>query len=194
MEKEIIEQYIDACEVVKETEKEITRLKKKRKTIVQTNVSGSNPEFPYNPMHFKSIGTSFTYEEDSRLRREEKVLEEQKKAAERIKLEVEMWMLTIPLRMQRIIRYRIFEKNSWEKVAERLGRNATGESIKKEYQRFFEKKIKFVLFVLFVPNEGDNMVTGFTGKIHNHSFEKSCLLILRPAVERPPPLWNVVQW
>ena len=140
LEKEIIEQYIDACEVVKETEKEITRLKKKRKTIVQTNVSGSNPEFPYNPMHFKSIGTSFTYEEDSRLRREEKVLEEQKKAAERIKLEVEMWMLTIPLRMQRIIRYRIFEKNSWEKVAERLGRNATGESVKKEYQRFFEKK------------------------------------------------------
>ncbi|RHQ80633.1 RNA polymerase subunit sigma-70 [Blautia sp. AF22-5LB] len=140
MEKEIIEQYIDACEVVKETEKEITRLKKKRKTIVQTNVSGSNPEFPYNPMHFKSIGTSFTYEEDSRLRREEKVLEEQKKAAERIKLEVEMWMLTIPLRMQRIIRYRIFEKKSWEKVAEKLGRNATGESIKKEYQRFFEKK------------------------------------------------------
>lgn len=140
MEKKIVEQYIDACELVRETEKEITRLKKKRKTIVQTNVSGSNPEFPYNPMHFKSIGTSFTYEEDSRLRREEKILEEQKKAAERIKLEVEMWMLTIPLRMQRIIRYRIFEKNSWEKVAERLGRNATGESIKKEYQRFFEKK------------------------------------------------------
>lgn len=139
MEKKIVEQYIDACELVRETEKEITRLKKKRKTIVQTNVSGSNPEFPYNPMHFKSIGTSFTYEEDSRLRREEKILEEQKKAAERIKLEVEMWMLTIPLRMQRIIRYRIFEKNSWEKVAERLGRNATGESIKKEYQRFFEK-------------------------------------------------------
>lgn len=139
MEKKIVEQYIDACELVRETEKEITRLKKKRKIIVQTNVSGSNPEFPYNPMHFKSIGTSFTYEEDSRLRREEKILEEQKKAAERIKLEVEMWMLTIPLRMQRIIRYRIFEKNSWEKVAERLGRNATGESIKKEYQRFFEK-------------------------------------------------------
>lgn len=140
MEKEIIEQYIDACEVVKETEKEITRLKKKRKTIVQTNVSGSNPEFPYNPMHFKSIGTSFTYEEDSRLRREEKILEEQKKAAERIKLEVEMWMLTIPLRMQRIIRYRIFEKKSWEKVAEKLGRNTTGESIRKEFQRFFEEK------------------------------------------------------
>ena len=140
MEKEIIEQYIDACEVVKKTEKEITQLKKKRKTIVQTNVSGSNPEFPYNPMHFKSAGTAFTYEEDCRLRMEEKILEEQKKRAKQIKQDVEIWMLKIPLRRQRIIRYRIFEKNSWEKVAERLGRNATGESVKKEYQRFFEKK------------------------------------------------------
>lgn len=61
MEKKIVEQYIDACELIRETEKEITRLKKKRKTIVQTNVSGSNPEFPYNPMHFKSVGTTFTY-------------------------------------------------------------------------------------------------------------------------------------
>lgn len=140
MEKEIIEQYIDACETVKDTEREIARLKKKRKTIVQTNVSGSNPEFPYNPMHFKSFGTSFTYEEESRLQEEEKNLEEQKKRAEQIKLDTQAWMLTIPLRMQRIIRYRIFEKHSWEKVAEKMGRNATGESIKKEYQRFFEKK------------------------------------------------------
>ena len=89
MEKKIVEQYIDACELVREIEKEITRLKKKRKTIVQTNVSGSNPEFPYNPMHFKSVGTTFTYEEDSRLREEEKRLVEQKKLAEELKIEVE---------------------------------------------------------------------------------------------------------
>ena len=46
MEKKVLEQYIDACELIKETEKDIRRLKKKRQTIVQTNVSGSNPEFP----------------------------------------------------------------------------------------------------------------------------------------------------
>lgn len=71
MEKKVLEQYIDACELIKETEKDIRRLKKKRQTIVQTNVSGSNPEFPYNPQHFKIAGTAFTYEEDSRLRRGE---------------------------------------------------------------------------------------------------------------------------
>lgn len=61
MEKKVLEQYIDACELIKETEKDIRRLKKKRQTIVQTNVSGSNPDFPYNPQHFKIAGTAFTY-------------------------------------------------------------------------------------------------------------------------------------
>ena len=56
MEKKVLEQYMDACELIKETEKDIRRLKKKRQTIVQTNVSGSNPDFPYNPQHFKSRG------------------------------------------------------------------------------------------------------------------------------------------
>ena len=67
MEKKVLEQYIDACELIKETEKDIRRLKKKRQTIVQTNVSGSNPDFPYNPQHFKIAGTAFTYEEDARI-------------------------------------------------------------------------------------------------------------------------------
>ena len=53
MDKNILSDYIDCCELLKETERDIRRLKKKRKTIVQTNVSGSNPEFPYNPQHFK---------------------------------------------------------------------------------------------------------------------------------------------
>lgn len=78
MEKKVLEQYIDACELIKETEKDIRRLKKKRQTIVQTNVSGSNPDFPYNPQHFKIAGTAFTYEEDARLRHEEKILEERR--------------------------------------------------------------------------------------------------------------------
>ena len=92
MEKKVLEQYIDACELIKETEKDIRRLKKKRQTIVQTNVSGSNPEFPYNPQHFKIAGTAFTYEEDSRLRYEEKILEERRENAQRLKVEVEQWM------------------------------------------------------------------------------------------------------
>lgn len=140
MEKKVLEQYIDACELIKETEKDIRRLKKKRKTIVQTSVSGSNPEFPYNPQHFKIAGTVFTYEEDSRLRHEEKILEERKENAQRLKTEVEQWMNHIPQRMQRIIKYRVFEEMSWSQVASKLGRKATEESVKKEYHRFFEEK------------------------------------------------------
>ena len=48
-------------------------------------------------------------------------------------------MLTIPIRMQRIIRYKIFEELTWEQTAAKIGRKATGESAKKEFQRFMEK-------------------------------------------------------
>ena len=85
MEKSILEQYIDACELIKETEKDMQKLKKKKKTIVQTNVSGSNPEHPYNPQHFKIQGTTFTFREDSQLRMEEKLLEKRKADAEKLK-------------------------------------------------------------------------------------------------------------
>ena len=139
MEKKVLEQYIDACELIKETEKDIRRLKKKRQTIVQTNVSGSNPDFPYNPQHFKIAGTAFTYEEDSRLRYEEKILEERREQAQRLKVEVEQWMNHIPQRMQRIIRMKIFKNFEWERIADEIGRGATGDSVRKEFERFIKK-------------------------------------------------------
>ena len=40
MDKEILKQYIDACEQVKEAKVDILRLKKNRKKIVQDRVSG----------------------------------------------------------------------------------------------------------------------------------------------------------
>jgi len=44
-------------------------------------------------------------------------------------------------RVQRIIRYKIFENLTWEEVAVKMGRKATAESVRKEYQRFlYEKK------------------------------------------------------
>jgi hypothetical protein len=139
MDKKILNNYIDACALVKETEKDIRRLKKKRKTVIQTNVKGSNPSFPYQEQHFKVQGTTFTYQDDGNLRMEEKLLEQRKENAEKIKKQVEEWMPTIPIRMQRIIRYKIFEEMTWEQTAAKIGRKATGESVKKEFQRFMEK-------------------------------------------------------
>ena len=138
MDKRILNDYIDACALVKETEADICRLKRKKKTVIQTNVKGSNPSFPYQAQHFKVQGTAFTYLDDSSLRMEEKLLEQRKESAEKIKRQVEEWMLTIPIRMQRIIRYKIFEERTWERVATLLHARS-GESVRKEFERFMEK-------------------------------------------------------
>lgn len=140
MNKNILSQYIDACELIKETEEEIKKLNKKKKTVIQTNVSGSNPDFPYNPQHFKVQGTAFSSKDDSHLRCQQKVLEERRSQAEQLKTEVEEWLNTISPRMQRIIKYKVFEDLTWQQVARKMGRKATEESIKKEFQRFFKEK------------------------------------------------------
>ena len=139
MDKQILQDYIDACALIRETEADIRALRKKRKTIIQTNVKGSNPEFPYQEQHFKIQGMAFTYRDDSRLRREESLLDQRKVRAEEIKTHVEQWMLTVPARMQRIIRFKYFQGMSWEEVAAQMGRKATADSVKMEFRRFMEQ-------------------------------------------------------
>ncbi len=138
VDKKILEQYVDACEMIRETEQDIKKLQRKRQTIVTGSVKGSMNDFPYAETHFKIEGTSFTYTDDAQLRIEEKLLEERKAQAEEIKVQVERWMNSIPVRMQRIIRYKFFEGMSWEQVAIRMGRKCTEGSIKMEFQRFMD--------------------------------------------------------
>lgn len=139
MDKGILQDYVDACELIKETEQDIQKLKRKKKTIIQTNVKGSNPNFPYQEQHFKIQGTPFTYSEDSILRMEEKLLEERRAVAEEKKRLVEEWMLTVPPRIQRIIRFKFFQELSWGETADKIGRKATEGSIKMEFQRFMDE-------------------------------------------------------
>ena len=138
MDKSILQEYIDACELIKDIEAEIRKLNQKKKTVIQDSVKGSSHEYPYVEQHYKIQGTTFTVKDDSRLWYEEKLLEQQKARAEQIKLQVEEWMLTIPSRMQRIIRYKFFEGLTWEQVANRMGKRATENSIKKEFERFMK--------------------------------------------------------
>ena len=109
MDKDILKQYIDACEAVKETEEQIRRLQKNRKTVVVDAVKGSMHDFPFAEKSFKVTGIAHSVLEDpGQLDREELILEERKAAAAQIKSQVEAWLNTIPVRMQRIIRYRDF--------------------------------------------------------------------------------------
>ena len=140
MDKGILEQYIDACELVKETEEQIRRLKNNRKTVVVDTVKGSMHDFPYAPKSFKVTGIAHDVVADpGQLDREEAILRERLQNAERIKHDVEIWTNSISVRMQRIICYKIFEKMTWEQVARRLGRRATGEGVRKEYENFMKE-------------------------------------------------------
>ena len=138
MDKKILEDYIDACEFIKDTEAEIKKLEKKRK-FVQDKVRGSNPEFPYEERSFSLGGTIETVADAASLAREKRILEEQRKVASDLKLGVEEWMKEIPFRMQRIIRYKFFNRLSWEEVATLMRCKAGGEAMRKEYDRFMRK-------------------------------------------------------
>lgn len=137
MDKHILEQYIDACEVIKDTKEEIKKLRKRRSQIQKDSVKGSSHEFPYTlqTYHLEGLGYA-TVKEPDELDRIEVLLEARIRNAERIKRQVEAWLDTIPLRMQRIIRYRVFDELSWAQVATRMGRKATADGVRMEFERF----------------------------------------------------------
>ena len=139
MNKKVLSDYIDACEFIKDTEAEIKKLEKRR-WVVQDKVRGSNPEFPYEERSFSLHGTTETLAEAGRLARERQILDAQKAEAEELKLQVEEWMQEIPFRMQRIIRYKFFRELTWEEVATLMKCKGGGETIRKEVQRFMQKK------------------------------------------------------
>lgn len=139
MDKNVLNDYVDACAFIKETEKEIKKLKRKRKRVID-KVRGSNPEFPYQPQSFGIAGVTTTFSDEDLIRSEEHMLETQRELARELKTKVEEWMEKIPFRMQRIIRYRFFNHLSWEEVALLMKCKGGGNSIRMEFYRFMQKK------------------------------------------------------
>ena len=140
VDKLILYQYIDAYELIKDTEREIERIRSKKREIVTDKVKGSAYDFPFGQISYTIRGIPDNAQDEKALDRQERTLEERKAAAEVIKLRVEEWLSTVPLRMQRIIQYKVFDGMTWAEVAVRMGRKATADSVKKEYQRFMAEK------------------------------------------------------
>ena len=136
--KKILEEYIDACKLVEETEKDIQKMEKRQNMVQQDSVQSSNPEFPYQRTHVHIEGITASVERDSRIRYEKSLLEVRKKKAEQIKLEVQQLLNEAPPRIQRIIRMKYFESYSWEEVAKELGRKATADSVRMELTNFLK--------------------------------------------------------
>lgn len=139
--RELLRQYIDAKELVKESQEEIERLRNKRKQIESDVVKASSKEFPYTVHSQKIEGLSTkTIADLTGLNEEEKLLRKRIEAAEQIQRRVEEWMIEIPPRKQRIIKYKFFNELTWGGVAQKLGRKATADSVRMELQNFLEKK------------------------------------------------------
>lgn len=138
MDKKILEDYIDACAFIKDTEAEIARLEKKKR-YVQDKVRGSNPDWPYEERSFNIGGTTETVQDSDALAKERQILDEQRRIALDLKLGVEEWMKEIPFRMQRIIKYKFFNRLSWEEVATLMGKKCTADGIRMEFNNFMKK-------------------------------------------------------
>lgn len=134
MDKKAIFEYVDARALVKETEEDIQNNRKS--TTVYDKVRGSNPEFPYQPQSFSVQGIVEEDLDDE----EEKILQERKLNAKRLKVRAEKAINAAPVRMQRIIRFRIMEDLKWSEVAEKMGGNCTGDSVRKEFQNWMKEK------------------------------------------------------
>ena len=139
MDKQILEQYIDACELIKDTKDEIRKLRKHRSQMQKDSVKGSAHEFPYTlqTYHLEGLGYAAVKDPDE-LERMEELLAERIRNAEKIKRQVEAWLNTVSPRMQRIIRYRVFEDMTWAQVAVKMGRKATADGVRMEFTNFMK--------------------------------------------------------
>lgn len=134
MEKELLEQYADACELVRETEERIKKLRERRTTL-HDKVTGSMQEFPYAPTSFRIEGTPEA--ELDIIAQEERLLYLQKADAIELKIRVEEWLLTAPHRLRRIVYFKYFDGLSWEDIADKM-KATSGESIRKEFERMIK--------------------------------------------------------
>lgn len=136
--RQILNDYIDACELIRETEEDIQRLEKFRTATVHVKVKGSMPEFPYLEQGINIGGVQYDTRNEGQLMMEKQILDERRKAADAIRLQAEDIINRAPIRMQRIIRYKCVERLSWRETAKRMGGNCTEESIRKEFERFLK--------------------------------------------------------
>ena len=142
--KEILIQYSDLQEEVKEvreridkTEKQIAKIEEEGNVV--DSVSGGNG----GTQHFKIEG--FPYPEYSR---KKTLLYARKTTLASLEMElletlnqVEEFIASIEdSRMRRIINFRFIDKLSWVQVANRLDSNSTADGVRMEFNRFMEQK------------------------------------------------------
>ena len=142
--KEILIQYSDLQEEVKEVRERIDKTEKQiAKLEVEGNVVDSVSGGNGGTQHFKIEG--FPYPEYSR---KKTLLYARKATLASLEMElmetlnqVEEFIASLDdSRMRRIINFRFIDKLSWIQVANRLDSNSTADGVRMEFNRFMEQK------------------------------------------------------
>ena len=133
MDKQVIYEYADARAIEQTTEEELKRFWSG--STVCDKVTGSNPDFPYNPQSFSVSGIP----EDDYLVKREKVLKDRLMKARETRINAEAVINAAPLRIQRIINLKIIRNLSWTEVAD-IMHARSGDSIRVEFWRWMKKK------------------------------------------------------
>ena len=124
MEKEKLAQYLDLKKEIDDLDRRL-----QRERVVRDTVRASSVEFPYTEYVFTVEGYTDT----------RRILEERKRRAERLKREIERFILEIPdARTRRICEWRYIHGKSWADVTRKIGCYSENYA-KKIHDRYLEK-------------------------------------------------------
>lgn len=142
MGKELLSQYADLqAEIedlqlrIRKTECQIERIQ--AGGTVLDSVRGTRKDGTIGNIRIEGFPVVIRDEKLQRLHRYRLQLRNSEKRAAELVSEIEKYINSIEdCRMRRIIRYRFIDKLSWNAVADKMGGNATGESVRKNLERF----------------------------------------------------------
>lgn len=139
MDIEVLKQYKDACALCEDIDSQIDKLHRSQDELLTDCVSGSDSQYPYISRKFTITGLPASERYQAAVQHQIALLVDRKAGAEQIKADVEEYMSKIPLRIQRIIRYKIMDGLSWEKTADKMGGRSSGDSLRMELNRYLKK-------------------------------------------------------
>lgn len=143
MDKNILVQYCDIQEEVKDLRRRIRKLEDEisHLTVVSDSVTGTREDGTIG--HIKITG--YPFPEESRkqvlLRRRKAALEEKEDELLELLSDVEEYINSIDdSRIRRIFRYRYVDNMSWVQVAIQMGGKHTADSCRMAHDRYIEEK------------------------------------------------------
>ncbi|MCQ4935015.1 hypothetical protein [Anaerotignum propionicum] len=142
MEKELLSQYADLQAEIEDLQRRILKTESQIERIqaggtVLDSVRGTRKDGTIGNIRIEGFPVICLDEKLDRLYRYRSQLRNSEKRVVELVSEVEKYINSIEdCRMRRIIRYRFIDKLSWNAVADKMGGNATGESVRKNFERF----------------------------------------------------------